>query len=87
MQILVNFENGGTCIHRCPLDAMNWIMLNLYVLKRSVLKHRYNYAKGYMGIEFYDPHFVLKKAKTTFCIRNSSANSVNQTSNVIRWIP
>ena len=29
MQILVNFENGGTCIHRCLLDAMHWIMLNL----------------------------------------------------------
>ena len=29
MQILVNFENGGTYIHQYPLDAMHWIMLNL----------------------------------------------------------
>ena len=32
MQILVNFENGGTCIHVSLLDAMNWIMLNLLVV-------------------------------------------------------
>ena len=32
MQILVNFGNGGTSINRCPLDAMNWIMLNLVMV-------------------------------------------------------
>ena len=28
MQVLVNFENGGTCIHRRLLDTMYWTMLN-----------------------------------------------------------
>ena len=30
MQILVNFDNGGTCIHRCLLDVICWSILNLY---------------------------------------------------------
>ena len=32
MQIFVTFENGGACIHKCLLDAINWIMLNLLVV-------------------------------------------------------
>ena len=32
MQIRVNFETGGTCIHRSLLDAMYWIMLNLLMV-------------------------------------------------------
>ena len=32
MQILVNFENGGTHIHQCLLCVMYWIMLNLLVV-------------------------------------------------------
>ena len=32
MQIIVKFENGGTRIHLCLLDAMYWIMLNLLVV-------------------------------------------------------
>ena len=32
MQILVKFENGGTRIHLCFLDAMYWITLNLLVV-------------------------------------------------------
>ena len=32
MQILVNFENEGTRIHRCLLNAMYWIILNLLVV-------------------------------------------------------
>ena len=31
MQVLVNFENGGTCIHQYLLDAMHWIVLNLFM--------------------------------------------------------
>ena len=32
MQILVNFKNGGTCIHGSHLDAMYRIMLKLLVV-------------------------------------------------------
>ena len=32
MQILVNFENGGTCIHRSLKDAIYWIVLNRLVV-------------------------------------------------------
>ena len=28
-----------------------------------MLKHRYNYAKGYMEIDFYGRHFVLKRPR------------------------
>ena len=31
-----------------------------------MLKHRYNYAKGYMEIDFYGRHFVLKRTRTSY---------------------
>ena len=32
MQILVNLENGGTCIPRWLLEEIYWIMLNRLVI-------------------------------------------------------
>ena len=32
--------------------------INFY--KGCLLKHRYNYAKGYLKIDYFDRHFVLK---------------------------
>ena len=32
MYILVNFENWGTCIHRCPMNEMYGIMLHLFMM-------------------------------------------------------
>ena len=40
------------------LEHFKSISICFDVLKRSVLKHRYNYAKGYMEIDFYGRHFV-----------------------------
>ena len=48
-----------------PLQALALVSICFDVLKRSVLKHRYNYAKGYMEIEFLWPPFCFKKDKTT----------------------
>ena len=43
-------------------EHFKFISICFDVLKRSLLKHRYNDAKGYMEIEFLWPPFWFKKA-------------------------
>ena len=47
------------------INILHFIFISICfdVLKRSVLKHRYNYTKRYMEIGFYGHHFVLKRTR------------------------
>ena len=44
-------------------EHFKFISICVDVLKMSVLKQRYNYAKGYMEIEFLRPPFCFNKDK------------------------
>ena len=53
------------------MEHIKFITIRFDVLKRSVLKHRYSYAKEYIKIEFLWPLFCFKKDNTTsYCPLN-----------------
>ena len=48
------------------IEHFKFISICFAVLKRSVLEHRYKYAKGYTELTFYGRHFVLKRTRQSF---------------------
>ena len=61
MQIIVNFENGGTCIDQYHLDAMHWTMRNLLMARLTDI-----FAYLGMQAELWDCLWHRKLIKTKY---------------------